>query len=86
MNLDQPNPRLAGIVERATEMFHELPRPTAPDWVEGPLHEEWFIGARAAQEDWDRGKRGDTERDLGNRTRRLAYRRWTEWLLATHSN
>ena len=61
-----------------------MDRPTPPDWVEGVLHEEWFIGARAAQDDWHWGRRGDTGRDLGNRTRNAAYRAWMRWMEAEH--
>ena len=58
-----------------------MDRPEPPPWVEGVMHEEWFIGARAAQEDWHySGRRGDTGRDLGNSTRNAAYRAWMRWM------
>ena len=61
-----------------------MDRPEPPDWVEGIMHEEWFIGYRAATRDWNVGKRGYAGVDLGNSTRNVAYRAWMRWMEAEY--
>ena len=56
--------------------------PEKPDWVEGPLHEEWELGRRTVQRyrmwgapvpPWD------TSVTISNKTRAAAIKAWTEY-------
>lgn len=50
--------------------------PTPPDWVEGPLIEEWKIGVDCAIR--DHGTSHVAE--FSNPARSLAYRKWAKYL------
>ena len=51
--------------------------PTPPDWVEGPLIEEWKIGVDLATRDHGTSH---VVQDFGNPARALAYRKWAKYL------
>ena len=51
--------------------------PTPPEWVEGPLIEEWKIGVDCAIRDFDREHVADFS---GNPARALAYHQWSKYL------
>jgi len=55
--------------------------PTPPEWVEGPLIEEWKIGVNCAIRDHGTSHVADFS---GNPARSLAYRKWREYLEVKH--